>query len=118
LYIATAFPCVKLLGGIAQEILQRLEQERSESAAIPIGALKEFTFKHGNEKILGEILCVGNGMALLADESENRPPINFAKLGERFTRFVLAAFRIRAGKNDAPPSRHETVAALTGNGGT
>jgi hypothetical protein len=32
----------------------------------------------------------------VADESENRPPINFAKLGERFAHFLLAAFRIRA----------------------
>jgi len=53
----------------------------------------------------------------VADESENRPPINFAKLGECFTRLLLATFRIRAGKNDAPPRRHEAVSALTGNGG-
>jgi hypothetical protein len=52
----------------------------------------------------------------VVDESENRAPINFAKLGERFARLLLAAFRIRAGKNDAPPRGHEAVAALTDNG--
>ena len=57
-------------------------------------------------------------MPLVADESEDWPPINFAKLGECFTRLLLAAFRIHAGKDDAPPRRHETVAALTGNGST
>ena len=116
MHVATAFPRAPTLGGIAQEILQRPEHERTESSAIPIGTLKELTFKHHNEKILGEILCVGDGMALVADESENRPPINFAKLGERFARLLLAAFRIRAGKNDAPPRCHEAVASLTGDG--
>jgi hypothetical protein len=109
---------VKLLGRIAQEILQRPEHKRTESSAIPIGALKELTFKHGNEKILRQVLSIRDGMPLLADESENRPPINFAKLGECFSRLLLAAFRICAGKNDAPPRRHEAIAALIGNGGT
>jgi len=58
--------------------------------------VKELTFKHFEKKILRQVLSVGNGMALVADESENRPPINFAKLGERFAHFLLAAFRIRA----------------------
>jgi len=116
LHVATAFPRVTLCFGIPQEILQRLEYERTKPSAIPIGTLKELTFKHHNEKILREILCVGDRMALVVDESENRPPINFAKLGERFARLLLAAFRIRAGKNDAPPRRHEAVAALTDNG--
>jgi len=115
--VATTFPRVTLCFGIPQEILHRLEHERAESSAIPIGTLKELTFKHHNEKILGEILCVGDGMALVVDESENWPPINFAKLGQRFARLLLAAFRIRAGKNNAPPRRHEAVAALTDNGG-
>ncbi len=50
-------------------------------------------------------------MALPADESENRSPINFAKLGERFARLLLVATRIRAGKDDAPPCRHEAIGA-------
>jgi len=58
--------------------------------------VKELTFKHLEKKILRQVLSVGDGMALVADESENRPPINFAKLGERFAYFLLAAFRIRA----------------------
>ncbi len=51
-------------------------------------------------------------MALLANESKNRPPINFAKLGERFARLLLATFRIRAGKNDTPSGRYEPVGTL------
>ncbi len=99
-----------------QEILQRLEHERTEPSTIPIGTLEETTFKHHHKKILCQVLGIGDGMALPADESENRPPINFAKLGERFARLLLAAFRIRAGKNDAPPRCHEAVASLTGDG--
>ena len=56
-------------------------------------------------------------MALLADESENRPPINFAKLGKRFARLLLVAARIRTGQDNAPPRRHEAVGvALVGSG--
>jgi hypothetical protein len=117
LHVATAFPCVTLLGGIAQEILHRPEHERTESPAIGIGTLKELTFKHPNEEILGQILCVGDRMALVGDEGKNRPPINFTKVCERLARLLLAAFQIRAGKNHAPPRRHEAVAALTSNGG-
>ena len=116
MHVATAFPRVTLRGGIAQEVLQRPEHERTESSAIPIGTLKELAFKHRNEEILGQILCVRDGLALVIDEGENRPPINFAKLGERFARLLLAAFQIRAGKNDAPPRSHEAVAALTRSG--
>jgi hypothetical protein len=58
--------------------------------------VKELTLKHLKKKILRQVLSVGNGMAPLANESKNRPPINFAKLGERFAHFLLAAFRIRA----------------------
>ena len=105
MHVATAFPRVTLCFGIPQEILQRLEHERTKPSAIPIGTLKELTFKHYNEKILGKVLGIRNGVALAADEGENRSPINFAKLGERFARLLLAAFRIRAGKNDAPPRR-------------
>jgi len=59
--------------------------------------VKELTLKDLKKKILRQVLSVGDGMALVADKSENRPPINFAKLGERFAHFLLAAVRIRAG---------------------
>ena len=111
MHVATAFPRTTPLGGIVQEILQRPEHERTEPSTTPIGMLKETTFKDHNEKILGEILRVGDGMALVADESENRSPINFAKLGERLARLLLVASRIRAGKDHAPPRRHEAIVA-------
>ena len=117
MHVATAFPRVALRGGIAQEILQRLQHERTKPSTTPIGTLEETTFKHHNKKILRQILGVGNGIALLADESENRPPINFAKLGECFARLLLVAARIRTGQDNAPPRRHEAVGvALVGSG--
>jgi hypothetical protein len=57
--------------------------------------VKELTFKHLEKKILRQVLSVGDGMALVANESENRPPINFTKFGKRFAHFLFAAFRIR-----------------------
>src|SRR5437899_13105369 len=70
------------------------------------------TFKHHYKKILRQVLSVGDGIALVADESKNRPPINFAKLGKRFAHLLLAAFRIRAGKNNAPRRGYEAVWTL------
>jgi hypothetical protein len=101
-----------------QEILQDLEHERTEPSTTPIGTLEETTFKHHYKKILCQVLGIGDGMAPPADESENRSPINFAKLGERFARLLLVASPIRAGKNHAPPRRHEGIgAALEGRRG-
>src|SRR5437773_511698 len=49
-------------------------------------------------------------MAPPADESENRSPVNFAKLGERFARTLRVASRIRAGKDHA----HRVVTKRSG----
>jgi hypothetical protein len=97
LHTATAFSRLTLLGGIAQEILQCPHHKRTKSSAIPIGTVKELTFKHHEKKILGQILSVGNGMTLVTNESKNRSPINFAKFRQCFAHLLLAAFRIRAG---------------------
>ena len=114
MHLATAFLRATPLGGIAQEILQRFEHERTEPSTTPIGTLEETTFKQHYKKILRQVLSPGDGMALPADESENRPPINFAKLGERFACPLLVASRIRAGKDHAPPRRHEAIGDALG----
>ena len=110
MHVATAFPCATLLGGIVQEILQRREHERTEPSTTPIGTLEETTFKHHYKKILRQVLGIGHGMAPPADESENRSPVNFAKLGERFARILRVASRIRAGKDHA----HRVVTKRSG----
>jgi len=76
---------------IGKKIFQRFEQERTKSSAIPIGALEEMAFKDPNEKILREVLGVGNGMAAPADEGEDRPPISLAKLVQCFARCFFAS---------------------------
>lgn len=50
-------------------------------------------------------------MALTTDECKDRPPINFAKLGEGGLRFLFVAFRVRARQNDTPPRRYEAIRA-------
>ena len=67
--------------------------------------------KHYEEKILREILGVGNRMATAADESENGPPISFAELGQRFARPLLVARRVGAAKDDAPSRGGEPIRA-------
>ena len=46
-------------------------------------------FKHHGEKILCQVLSVGNGVTLAADEREDWPPIDFAKLGKRGVRLFF-----------------------------
>src|SRR5438067_3635046 len=75
--------------------------------------LEKTAFKHHDKKILRQVLCVGDGMALAADKGKNRSPINFAKVGERFAGLLLVASRVCAGKNHAPPCCHKAVCALT-----
>ena len=112
LHVSTAFPRETICCGIPQEILQRPEYERTEPSATRIGTLQHLTLKDHNEKTLREVLSIGNGVALAADESENRSPINFAKLGQRFVRLFLVAARIGTGKHHAPPGRCEAVRPL------
>src|SRR6266480_7026511 len=109
LHVATALARATLVSGIAQEILQRLEHERTKAPAILVGALEESTFKHDDKKILCEILGVGNGVPLTADESENRSPVNFAKFREGSARLLLVASRTCTGQDDAPPGRFKAV---------
>ena len=63
LHVSTAFPRETLCCGIPQEILQRPEHERTEPSATRIGTLQYLTFRHHNEKILREVLSIGNGVA-------------------------------------------------------
>jgi len=56
-------------------------------------------------------------VTLAADEREDRPPINFAELGKGGVRLPFVTVGIRAGQDDAPPGRHETVWATGGGRG-
>jgi hypothetical protein len=96
LYVTATFPSVTLRAGIVQEILQRLEHKRTELSTIPIGTLEELTLYYHGEKILCQVLSVGDRVALAADESENRSPINFAKFGKGSVRLLFVASRICA----------------------
>ena len=87
--IAAPFLGLAFLVRIDQEILERLEQEGTEPSAFRIGALQEVSLKHGEKKILGQILGIGRGIAAAADESENGPPIELAKLCQSRVRGVL-----------------------------
>src|SRR5438067_12464720 len=74
-----------------------------------ISELEQVAFEHHYKKILSKILRVGSGMAAPANESKDWPPIIFAKLVERFARFLLFTMRAGARKNYAPACRSKSV---------
>src|SRR5439155_15970763 len=95
-----------------QKTLQLLEQKGPETSSVSISRLKETAFEHLGEKVLSQILCVGNGAALAADESEDWSPVNFAKLGKCSLRLRVISSRVCAGQNDAPACRLELSIAV------
>src|SRR5215469_10743715 len=105
-----------LVALIVQETLQRLQQKCPKSPFVSISGLNETTFDHSAKKILGQILCVRNGVALAADKSENWSPVNLAKFGEGSMGLRFIACRFRAGQNDAPACRHKSSMGV-GKGG-
>ena len=109
LHFATAFPRAALRLRIVQKVLQRLEHQRTEAPASRISALQKLTFKHRDKKILRQVLGVRRRMSPAANESEDRPPVYFAKFRQRLVHLLLVAVRIGAGKHNAPACRNETT---------
>ena len=101
--VASALRCVALYIGIDQKILERFEQERTESPPIRIRVLQQATFKNHDKKILRQILRIGHRKAAAANEGKNRPPIRSTKLTEGSVRLALGA--VPAGLDDAPMGR-------------
>ena len=56
-----------------------------------ISASEKIAFKTHEKKILGQVLDIGNGKAAPTDEREYGPPVNFAKLCQRFVRGFFAS---------------------------
>ncbi|TMP90263.1 MAG: hypothetical protein E6L07_14785 [Verrucomicrobia bacterium] len=67
------------------------QQQRPKPAAARISAFEKIAFKNQKRKILGQILDIGNGIAAPTDEGEYGPPVNFAKLCQRFVRGFFAS---------------------------
>src|SRR6266446_1712854 len=78
LQVASALKSAFLYRVVDKEILQCFEQQRAESATIWVCALEQPAFKHHNKEALGQILCIWNRAAMLADESEDGAPISAA----------------------------------------
>ncbi len=93
---------MNFVGGVIEKVLERLEQQRTETAAAGVCILKPITFQYHHKEILREVLGVLGRITTSADESKNRPPIDAAKLGECRTGFLLFAFGAGTGKNEAP----------------
>ena len=92
--VAAAFARVPFFGGVIQEIAERLEQERTESAPRRISVPEPVILENHDEEILGKILRVLRGMTAPADKGKDRPPIEPAKLGQRLARLLIVAAEI------------------------
>ena len=66
---------------IVQKIFHRRSQKRSEATTTGISQREQIAFKQRHEKILSEILGVGDGVTPPADQRENWPPIGAAQFG-------------------------------------
>jgi hypothetical protein len=98
---------MNFVGGVIEKVLERLEQQRTETAAAGVCILKPITFQYYHKEILREVLGVVGRITTSANESKNRLPIDAAKLGECRIGFVLFAFGARTGKDQAPARRDE-----------
>ena len=72
-----------------------------------IRLLEPITLQDHDKKILGEVLRLLDGIALAANEQEDRPPIGSAKLSQRFAFLLFIRIGVRRGKNQAPPRGSE-----------
>src|SRR5207247_3660916 len=91
-HVPSACAGMNVVGGVIEKVLERLEQQRTETAAAGVCILKPITFQYHHKEILREVLGVLGRITTSADESKNRPPIEAAKLGECCTGFLLFAF--------------------------
>jgi hypothetical protein len=84
LQIASALSRTTLYPGIDQEILQRFDQQGTETAPRWVGGLQERALQDHEKKILRQILRILCGVATPINECENGAPIDLAELGQAF----------------------------------
>ena len=96
---------------VAQEILNRFEEQRSKPPALRIRPSQQIPSQNCDEEILSQILSVRDGVTATTDKSEDGAPIELAKLRERG---AGSPFGVRAGReDDAPARRGEPARAAT-----
>jgi hypothetical protein len=100
-----------LFGRVREKILERSEQERTESTPARISQFQKVTLEDHDEKILRQILCVADRIASPTNKSEDGPPVSPAKLSER-TIAVLVRARWIGMKNHAPMRRRESIGVV------
>jgi len=94
LYVTASLPGEGPGVRVDEKILDGFEKKRTKSAAFTICLLKKITLQDNDKKILSQILGIGNRVTFTTDESENRPPIDTAKLSECVARLSRRAFPI------------------------
>lgn len=94
---------------VVEKILERLKEKRSKPAAAGVGVPKSVTFQHHNEKILGQILRVFDGMTAPANKRKDWAPVKPAEFGQGRARAGILAFAVGGGKDETPARRGEVA---------
>jgi len=115
--VAAAFSRASFVEIVEKKILERFKEQRPKPAAAWIRAFEEVSFKHHEKKVLGQVLRVGDGPSLPADESEHWTPIDFAKFRERFADRIFSEGGIGAGEDNAPAGGGEPLGGVAARGG-
>src|SRR5712692_9780184 len=90
-------------------MLERSEQERAELPLAAVGRADVVLFEQPREKLLSEILRVGQVVALAPNVSVKRVPIGMAELGQGLRGFRRRLLRRR--EHHAPMRRGELSGA-------
>jgi hypothetical protein len=91
-----------LVGDVVKKILERLEQERAETAATLVGLPQPVSFQNHQEKILRKILRVLSRIAAAAHVRKNGAPVSSAKLRQCFSSLLLVTLGVRPSKDETP----------------
>src|SRR4029077_870352 len=91
-----------LISDIVKKILERLQQERTKSAATLVGLPQPVSFQNHQEEILRKVLRVFSRIAAAAHIGKNGSPVIPAKLCQRLSGFLLVTVGTRPGKDETP----------------
>ena len=91
-----------LVGDVVKKILERLEQERTETPATLIRLPQPVSFQNHQEEILRKILRVLTRITAAADVGKNGAPVSSAQLRECLSSFLLVAIGVRPSKDETP----------------
>ena len=114
----SAFLRLRDIAGIGDEMFQRAQKKRTESAFLTIGSSITAIPNEHDKKPLRQILRVFRADALAPQEKIKGPPINAAQIRERLPGRIGRLLRIASSDHHRPASRDELSIKRFGNMGS